>query len=189
MVSTRPPTSKSSGLFNNHLVIVPKAPITIGITVTFRFHSFFQFPSKVEVLNLFFTFFQFYSMVRPQLLWGLVFWSRLSDLFVCQSSIGVYVCHSLWQMLGCAYTICSYGQISISCTSTGGSPRPPSRVLSYTPSVLICYIRILCDWWFRHYHNITCIYYFVESYQFSLWYDWFLWRCCVLLLEEILFLF
>ena len=31
MVSTRPPTSKSSRAFNNPLVTVPKAPITIGI--------------------------------------------------------------------------------------------------------------------------------------------------------------
>ena len=42
MVSTRLPTSKSSRLFNNPLVTVPKAPITIGIIVTFIFHSFFN---------------------------------------------------------------------------------------------------------------------------------------------------
>ena len=41
MVSTRPPTSKSSRPFNNPLVTVPKAPITIGIIVTFIFHRFF----------------------------------------------------------------------------------------------------------------------------------------------------
>ena len=45
------------------------------------------------------------------------FWPRLSDPFVCQSPIEIYVCHFLGQMLGCAYTICSYGQIEISCTS------------------------------------------------------------------------
>ena len=63
MVSTRPPTSKSSRPFNNPLVTVPKAPITIGTIVTLMFHSFFQFPCKVEVLIFLFTFFQFYSMV------------------------------------------------------------------------------------------------------------------------------
>ena len=42
IVSTRPPTSKSSRLFNNTLVMVPKAPITIGTIVTFMFHSFFN---------------------------------------------------------------------------------------------------------------------------------------------------
>ena len=63
MVSTRPPNSDSSSLFSNPLVTVPNAPITIGIIVTCMFHSFFQFPSKVEVLILLFTFFQFYSVV------------------------------------------------------------------------------------------------------------------------------
>ena len=63
MVSTRPPTSKSSSPFSNPLVTVPNAPNTIGIIVTCMFLSFFQFPSKVEVLTLLFTFFQFYSVV------------------------------------------------------------------------------------------------------------------------------
>ena len=63
MVSTRPPTSKSFSPFSNHLVTVPNAPITIGIIVTSMFHSFFHFPSKVEVLILLFTFFHFYSVV------------------------------------------------------------------------------------------------------------------------------
>ena len=35
IVSTRPPSSKSSWPFNNHLVIVPKASITIGTIVTY----------------------------------------------------------------------------------------------------------------------------------------------------------
>ena len=42
LVSTRPPTSKSSGPFSNPLVTVPKAPFTIGIIVTCMFHSFFN---------------------------------------------------------------------------------------------------------------------------------------------------
>ena len=41
MVSTRPPTSKPPGPFNNPSVTVPKAPITIGIIDTFMFHSSF----------------------------------------------------------------------------------------------------------------------------------------------------
>ena len=63
MVSSPPPTSKSSSPFSNPLVTIPNAPITTGIIVTFMFHSFFQFSSKVEVLILLFTFFQFYSVV------------------------------------------------------------------------------------------------------------------------------
>ena len=46
MVSTRPPTSKSSSPFNSPLVTVLNAPITIGIIVTFKFHSFFLIPQQ-----------------------------------------------------------------------------------------------------------------------------------------------
>ena len=53
MVSTRLPTSKSSRPFNNSLVTVPKAPITIGIIVTFMFHSFFDSLARSWYLPLF----------------------------------------------------------------------------------------------------------------------------------------
>ena len=49
IVSTRPPTSKSSRPFDNPLVIV---------------RQLFQFSSKVEVLILLFTFLQIYSVVH-----------------------------------------------------------------------------------------------------------------------------
>ena len=44
-VSTRPLISKYFSPFNNSLVTVPKAPITISIIVPFVFHSFFIYPS------------------------------------------------------------------------------------------------------------------------------------------------
>ena len=53
MVSTRPPTSKSSWPFNNPLLTIPKAPITIGIIVTFMFHSFFNSLARSWYLSLF----------------------------------------------------------------------------------------------------------------------------------------
>ena len=53
IVSTRPPTSKSSRPFNNHLVIEPKVPITIGTIVTFMFHSFFNSLARSRYLFLF----------------------------------------------------------------------------------------------------------------------------------------
>ena len=52
-VSTCPPTSKSSRPFNNPLVIVPKAPITIGTIVTFMFHSFFNSLARSRYLSFF----------------------------------------------------------------------------------------------------------------------------------------
>ena len=131
MVSTCSPTSNSSRPFNNPLVTVPKAPITIGTIVTLMFHSFFNslassrylsffshsfsfilwsaWTAKSTILQILFFFFCWLLLV-------LVFWSRLGDPCVCQSPIGVYVCHFLGQVLGCAHTICSYGQIQISCT-------------------------------------------------------------------------
>ena len=63
IVSTHPHISKSSSPFTNPLVTVAWAPITIDITNTFMFHSFFfSIPSKIQVLILLFAFFQFYSL-------------------------------------------------------------------------------------------------------------------------------
>ena len=124
MVSTRPPTSKSSRPFNNPLVTVPKAPITIGIIVTFKFHRFFNSLARSRFLSLFShsfsfilwsagyskvdnfsDFFFFLIIIRSGLLVE-IWWS-----VVCQSPIEACVCHFLGQVLGCAYTICWHGQI------------------------------------------------------------------------------
>ena len=82
MLSTRPLISASSSPFINPLVTVTKAPITIDINVTFMFHIFFQFPSKIEEIIFLFTFFQFYSVVTQD--------SKVhnfaSSLFFCLSS-------------------------------------------------------------------------------------------------------
>ena len=53
MVSTRPPTFKSSRSFNKRLVTVPKAPVTICIIDTFIFHSFFNSLARSRYLSLF----------------------------------------------------------------------------------------------------------------------------------------
>ena len=53
IVSPRPPTSKSSRPFNNPLVIVPKALITIGTIVTFMLHSFFNSLARSRYLPFF----------------------------------------------------------------------------------------------------------------------------------------
>ena len=53
MVSTRLLISKSFSPCTNPLVTVPRAPISICITVIFMFNSFFQSPSKVDVLSFF----------------------------------------------------------------------------------------------------------------------------------------
>ena len=52
MASSRPPTPKSSSPFTNPFVTVSKAPITIGIIVTFIFHRIFN--SLARSRHLFF---------------------------------------------------------------------------------------------------------------------------------------
>ena len=59
IVSTCPPTSKSSRPFNNPLVIVSKAPITTGTIVTFMFYSFFNSLAKSRYLSFFSLSFRF----------------------------------------------------------------------------------------------------------------------------------
>ena len=51
MVSTHPLISRSSSPFNNSLVTVPRALITIGTILTFIFYPFFQSPNKAKVLH------------------------------------------------------------------------------------------------------------------------------------------
>ena len=53
MVSTCPPTSKSSSPFNNPLVTVPNAPITIGVIITSMSHSFFNYLARSRYLSFF----------------------------------------------------------------------------------------------------------------------------------------
>ena len=63
MDSTHPLIYKSASLYNNPLVTVARAPITIDITIIFMFHSFFSFSSKVKEDIFPFGFFQFYTMI------------------------------------------------------------------------------------------------------------------------------
>ena len=98
MVSTRPPTSKSSSPFSNPLVTVPNAPITIGIIVTYMFDSFFNSLARLRYLSFFSHSFSFIlwsagtakSTILQVILFfccwlllSLVFWPGLGDLFVC----------------------------------------------------------------------------------------------------------
>ena len=62
------------------------------------------------------------------LLLGLVVWPRLDDPFVSENARTVCAYHSPGQILGCVYTICSDGQIQISCTIPCGSPCPRNRI-------------------------------------------------------------
>ena len=84
MVSTCPLISKSPTSLINHMVTVPYAPITIGITVTFMFHSFFSSLARSRFLSfvlLSFSFTQWSARMATftiqQVLFFLLVWSRL----------------------------------------------------------------------------------------------------------------
>ena len=117
MVFTHPLRFKSSSPWTKPLVTVLSAPITIGITVMFMFHSFFSSLTRSKYLSLFSSYFSF-SMGSARtakstiqyifwswLLLGLVVWPRLDNLFVSQNPREFCASH----FLGCAYTICLYG--------------------------------------------------------------------------------
>ena len=53
IVSTRPPTFKSSSTFNNPLVTVQITPITIGLIVTFMLHRSFNYLARSRYLSFF----------------------------------------------------------------------------------------------------------------------------------------
>ena len=93
IISTRPPTSKSSRPFNSPLFYCAKSANHNWYNWPFHIPQIFQFSCKVEELILLFTFFQFYSVVNQDgkvnnfanallicwLLLGLVSWPRLSN--------------------------------------------------------------------------------------------------------------
>ena len=132
IVSIHPPTSKSSRPFNNPLVILPKAPITIDTIVTFMFHSFFNSLARSRYLSFFSH--SFYSILRSagtakSTIFLTIFffvnnykaWSSGLDLvirvfvkvpleFMRVSKFHMCV-YFLGQVLSCACTICWCGQI------------------------------------------------------------------------------
>ena len=59
IVSTSLLISKSSSPFTNPLVTVPRAPITIGVTIIFMFHSFFNSQARLRYLSFFLLYFNF----------------------------------------------------------------------------------------------------------------------------------
>ena len=102
----------------NPLVTVPNALITIGIIVTCMFHSFFNSLARLRYLSFFSHSFSFNlwsaGTAKSTILLIIIRSGLLAEIrwSVCMTkSIRVYASHFLGQVLGCAYTICWYGQI------------------------------------------------------------------------------
>ena len=100
MVSTRPPTSKSSSPFSNPLVTVPNTPITIGIIVTSMFHSFFNSQARSRYQSFFSHSFSF-------ILWsaGTAKSTILQVLFFCcWLLLSLYYCYYYYYCYYCYYS-------------------------------------------------------------------------------------
>ena len=96
VVGTRPLISKSSNPCTNYLVTVLSPPITIGIIVTFIFHSFFSSLARSKVFIYLLAFFQFYPVVsRNGKVYhsaGSLFFFFFFFFFFCWLSLGLVVC-------------------------------------------------------------------------------------------------
>ena len=139
----------------------------------------FHFTCKVEVFILLFIFFQFYSVV----IWDSKVHYLLSSLFLLiitrsgrPVEIKWYVCilksqSSLWVSFSgpdselCIYRLFVWSNFSFLHNSQWIAFPTLSCLVLYFFSVLICCIRLLCDWSFRLYHHIR---YPIVSYLLSL---------------------
>ena len=189
MVSTRPPTSKSSRPFINPFAIVPKAPITISTIVTFMCHSFFNSLARSKYLSFFPHSFSFILWSAKSTIFHILFLLLLLLIIIRSgllAEIRWSVCKSKSHSLCVSFSrtgarLCIYHLLvwsNLNFLHISHITLPTQSCLVLYP-LLICCIRLLCDWSFRLCHRIGYICYFVESCLFSLWYDWFLWRCPV----------
>ena len=192
MVSTRPPNSKSSRPPNNILVTVPNAPITIGIIITFMFHSFFNSQARSRYLSFFSHFLSALLCDQPVQLLIIIRSGLLTEIrrSVCMSMSHRSLCVSFSRtaIVLCINHLFVWSNLNFFHISKWITLSVLSCLVLYSFCANFC-IRLLYDWSFRLYHHITYIFYFVTSYLFSFWFHWFLWRCFVLLLGEIQFLF
>ena len=201
MVSTRLPISKSSSLFSNPLVTMPNAPIIIAIIVSCMFHSFFNSLARSRYFSFFshsFSFIPWSAGTATSTILQILFLLLLLLLLIIIRSgllaeIELSVCMSksqgyfLWQVLDCAYTICSYGQTEISCTSPRITLPNESCLVLYSFCTNLLHSLIM---WFMvsslSSHRLHFLFCCVLSILVLIW--WFLKRCFVLLLGEVLFL-
>ena len=154
-VSTCPVISKSSSPCIKSLVTVPRTPITIGIIVTFLFHSFFKSLARSRYLSHF-------SLSFNSILWSV---GKAKTTIMQILSLLLIIIRSS-RLTGIRWSVCILQSqrsllVSFSRTDSGlwiyhlfvwskfnfftipcGLPRPSSRNKSYTLSVLIYCIRL-----------------------------------------------
>ena len=154
IVSVLPLRFSSPTLFSRPLGTVPTAPTTIGITITFMFHSFSSSLARSRYLSIFspsFTFTLLSAGITKSTRWQGPFFFLVNTRSRLLAWIEWSVCTPKSQGISCIfknssslYTICQYGQILTFCKIFSESAFPPSCALSCNLLVLICYI-LLCD--------------------------------------------
>ena len=194
MVSTRSPTSKSSRPFNNPLFTVPKAPITIGIIVTFMFHSFFNSLARSRYLSHFSHSFSFIlwsagtaKSTILQIFFFFFFFFFFFLLIIIRSGLRAEirwsVCiskshRSLWESFSrtgsglCIYHLLAWSNsIFLHISQLIALPTQSCLALySFCANLL----HSLIMWLMVSSLLPHSLHYFVVSYLSSLWYDWFL---------------
>ena len=149
IVSTRPPTSKSSRPFYNPLVIVPKAPITIGTIVTFMFHSFFNSLARSRYLSFFSHSFRF-------ILWSTG--TAKSTIFQILSFFFLIIIRS-GLLVGISWSVCmlkSHRSLCMSFSGTGAG-------------LCIYHLFVLSNWNFLHISHVIIFfnYFRIMSVNYS----------------------
>ena len=166
MVSVRTLIFFSFSLFFKPLVNVPSEPHTIGITITFIFHSIFSSQISLIYLTVFSLHFNFslwfvgYCKIYYLTNYCFLVITKSGLLAGIRWSICIwktrefYVFHFLWRILFCAYYLRQHDQILILCTIPSRSPFLPSQAYSFIYLVITCFI---------HY-----TFYYVVHFQFSI---------------------
>ena len=199
-VSTNPNISKSFSPCTNPLVTVLRAPITIGITITFLFHSLFNSLARLRYLSFFSLSFNFTlwsaGTAKSTILLVLSFLliiirsGRLSEIrwsiCISKSQRSLYVSFSRTDSGLCIYHLFVWSNFSFFHNSQWITL--PTQLCLVLYSFCAHLLHLLIMWLMVSSlspHNLH--YYFAAAYLFLLWYGWSLWHYFVLLFEEIQF--
>ena len=137
---------------------VPRAPITIGIIVTFMFHSFFN---TLAVLILLPTFLQFYSVVSR----NIKVHNSVSSLFlfffllliISSSGRQTETQKLLWEFVRLIFQDRFWFVYIPFVHKVKFLAQFPVDHLSHPVISSLIFFRLICDWSFRLYHHITYI--------------------------------
>ena len=145
--------------FSRPLGAVPRAPTTVGITVTFMFYRFSVLWKDPSICLPFrFLLFSHYSSLEQQYLLNNKFFSSYNIWFSGQDWLTPLYRKVLENFMGFIFLVkflFLHDRFVISCTIPNESPFPTSRAHSSISFVTACCIRLLCDSPFHLYLYIT----------------------------------